>query len=91
MPKCDRLVTDELRGVNVVVWCELDAPWKSALLQTLMTELKEECDMHNFYLTRLVREVKREINLRVASQKTARAKHWRKARNMVGMVMKFRS
>ena len=59
-------------------------------MQTLMTELKDECDIHNFYLSRLVREVKREINIRVANQKASRAKHWKKARNMVGMVMKFK-
>lgn len=62
---------------------------KLALMQTLITDLKEECDVHNYYLARLVREVKREINSRNAARKDSRQKHWKRAKNMVGMVMKF--
>lgn len=62
---------------------------KLALMQTLMSDLKVECDMNNFYLTRLVREVKREINIRVAARKDSRQKHWKRAKNVMGVVMKF--
>jgi hypothetical protein len=62
---------------------------KLALLQTLMTDLKDECDMNNYYLTRLVREVKREINIRISARKESRQKHWKKAKNIVRMVGAF--
>jgi hypothetical protein len=53
--------------------------------------IKEECDMNHYYLTRLVREVKREINIRVSARKeSARQKHWKKAKNMVNMVVRLR-
>lgn len=47
--------------------------------------------MNHYYLTRLVREVKREINIRVSARKeSARQKHWKKAKNMVNMVVRLR-
>ena len=42
---------------------------KLELLSTLVHDLKEECDMHNFYLARLTREVKREISIRTAQRR----------------------
>jgi hypothetical protein len=35
--------------------------------------IKDECDLHSFYLARLTREVKREINIRNAARKAGQA------------------
>ena len=64
---------------------------KLAHLQNLLTELQEECEVNNYYLTRLVREVKREINIRVSERKASRQKKWKKAKAMLGMVMNFKT
>ena len=47
---------------------------KLSLLTRLVTDLKDECDLHNFYLARLTREVKREINIRNAARRDARGR-----------------
>jgi hypothetical protein len=64
---------------------------KLALLTTLVSDLKEECEVNNYFLTRLVREVKREINVRVANKKQVRAKTWKKASTMVGILGALKS
>jgi len=53
--------------------------------------------LHNFYLARLTREVKREINIRNAARRDARgarhtlmrAKRWKKAKTVIGVMSKM--
>jgi len=63
---------------------------KLALLTALVSDLKEECEMNNYSLTRLTREVKREINTRISGKKESQTikpqPHWVQAKNKVRLV-----
>jgi len=63
---------------------------KLVLLTALVSDLKEECEMNNYSLTRLTREVKREINTRISGKKESQTikpqPHWVQAKNKVRLV-----
>lgn len=62
---------------------------KLTKLMILMEDLRDECDIHNFYLSRLQREVKRKITKKNASRRVARKERWRKAKKVVDVTRMF--
>ena len=60
---------------------------KLDLLTTMLVDLKEECESHNYYLTRLAREVKREINIRISHRRNDKHRQWQRAKNMVATAL----